>query len=63
MPDAGSYLASLGGPLPYMARLREIEALTDRHERELAEALRHDRRDRDAGRHVAESRASPRSTT
>src|SRR5829696_3579206 len=21
-PDAGSYLASLGGPLPYMARLR-----------------------------------------
>ena len=24
-PDAGSYLASLGGPLPYMQRLREIE--------------------------------------
>ena len=29
-PDAGSYLASLGGPLPYMARLREIDALTIR---------------------------------
>ena len=31
-PDAGSYLASLGGPLPYMARLREIDALTTEHE-------------------------------
>ena len=37
-PDAGSYLASLGGPLPYMARLREIDALTLEHERRLAEA-------------------------
>ena len=37
-PDAGSYLASLGGPLPYMTRLREIAALTERHERDLAEA-------------------------
>jgi hypothetical protein len=36
-PDAGSYLASLGGPLPYMARLREITARMERHERELAE--------------------------
>lgn len=35
--DAGSYLASLGGPLPYMARLREIGARVERHERELAE--------------------------
>ena len=35
--DAGSYLASLGGPLPYMARLREITARVERHERELAE--------------------------
>ena len=34
-PDAGSYLASLGGPLPYMARLREIDALTIEHEQEL----------------------------
>ena len=35
--DAGSYLASLGGPLPYMVRLREIAARIERHERELAE--------------------------
>ena len=37
-PDAGSYLASLGGPLPYMARLREIDALALEHEQRLAEA-------------------------
>jgi len=37
-PDAGSYLASLGGPLPYMARLRDIDALTAEHEERLAEA-------------------------
>jgi hypothetical protein len=37
-PDAGSYLASLGGPLPYMARLREIDALTTEHELALAAA-------------------------
>jgi hypothetical protein len=37
-PDAGSYLASLGGPLPYMARLRQIDALTAAHEAALAEA-------------------------
>jgi hypothetical protein len=37
-PDPGSYLASLGGPLPYMARLREIDALTSRHEEALDEA-------------------------
>ena len=37
-PDADSYLASLGGPLPYMTRLREIEALTAGHERALAAA-------------------------
>jgi hypothetical protein len=36
-PDAGSYLASLGGPLPYMTRLREIDALTAQHEQQLAE--------------------------
>ena len=36
-PDASSYLASLGGPPPYMARLREIAALTAEHERVLGE--------------------------
>lgn len=35
--DTGSYLASLGGPLPYMVRLREIAARVERHERQLAE--------------------------
>ena len=37
-PDAGSYLASLDGPRPYMARLREIAVLTAVHEQALAEA-------------------------
>jgi hypothetical protein len=36
-PDAGSYLASLGGPPPYMTRLREIDALILGHEQELRE--------------------------
>ena len=35
-PDADRYLTSLGGPLPYMLRLREIEAMTDEHEQTLA---------------------------
>lgn len=35
-PDTGSYLASLGGPLPYMTRLREIDRLTTAHEEALA---------------------------
>ena len=35
-PD--SYLASLGGPLPYMRRLRQIEAETEAHLERLAEA-------------------------
>jgi hypothetical protein len=36
--DAANYLAALGGPLPYMRRLREIEALTEAHLDRLAEA-------------------------
>jgi len=47
-PDAGSYLASLGGPLPYMARLREIDALTSQHEQRLAEAFAELGRDAEA---------------
>jgi hypothetical protein len=35
--DAGSHLASLGGPLPYMSRLREIERLIATHLEALAE--------------------------
>jgi hypothetical protein len=37
-PAAEGYLASLGGPLPYMVRLREIEAMTSEHEAALAAA-------------------------
>ena len=37
-PDAEGYMASLGGPLPYMVRLREIEALTAAHEQALVDA-------------------------
>jgi hypothetical protein len=35
-PD--SYIASLGGPLPYMQRMRQIEELTAAHLERLAEA-------------------------
>jgi hypothetical protein len=38
--DAGSHLASLGGPLPYMIRLREIERLIAEHEEALAAGRR-----------------------
>ena len=37
-PDVANYVASLGGPRPYMARLREIEALERDHEERLAAA-------------------------
>jgi hypothetical protein len=37
-PAVETYVASLGGPLPYMVRLREIEAETARHEEELERA-------------------------
>ena len=35
---AARYLAALGGPLPYMQRLREIELLVEEHERALEAA-------------------------
>jgi hypothetical protein len=37
-PAVDRYVASLGGPLPYMRRLREIELETEAHELRLAEA-------------------------
>jgi len=37
-PDADRYLASLGGPLPYMRRLRQIEDAIDAHVARLTEA-------------------------
>jgi hypothetical protein len=39
-PTADSYLASLGGPLPYMLRLREIADETRGHEEELGRRRR-----------------------
>ena len=36
-PDAAAYVTSLGGPLPYMTRLRKIHELTASHERRLGE--------------------------
>ena len=39
-PGADSYLASLGGPLPYMTRLREIDAATAAHVVTLGDAWR-----------------------
>ena len=37
-PAVDLYVVSLGGPLPYMQRLREIELETEAHERRLVEA-------------------------
>lgn len=37
-PDVAGYVVSLGGPRPHMQRLREIEVLVERHERELEDA-------------------------
>jgi hypothetical protein len=38
--EADNYLASMGGPLPYMQRLRQIEDETDRHLARLEVAYR-----------------------
>jgi hypothetical protein len=39
-PTVEGYLTALGGPLPYMLRLREIETRTRAHEQALEEAWR-----------------------
>jgi hypothetical protein len=39
-PAVDRYVVSLGGPLPYMRRLRQIELETEQHEARLAEAWR-----------------------
>ena len=39
-PTEQTYLVALGGPLPWMRRLREIEDAVERHERRLEEAWR-----------------------
>ena len=51
-PD--SYFASLGGPLPYMRRLREIERETDRYLDQLAAAYDEHRDDPAAWQRIAE---------
>jgi hypothetical protein len=51
-PD--TYLSSLGGPLPYMQRLRAIEAETEQHLARLEAAYAEHRGDPDAWRRVAE---------
>jgi hypothetical protein len=52
--EADNYLTSLGGPLPYMQRLRSIEAETERHLEQLAEAYEEHRGDAAAWRSFAE---------
>ena len=39
-PAADGYLSALGGPLPYMIRLREITSMAAAHEQRLAGAWR-----------------------
>jgi len=39
-PDPAGYVASMGGPLPYMQRLRAIEELTELHLLRLGDAWR-----------------------
>jgi hypothetical protein len=53
-PEADTYFASLGGPLPYMQRLRTIEAETERHLALLADAYEEHRDDPAGWRRFAE---------
>ena len=54
-PEADNYVASLGGPLPYMQRLRAIDAETEEHLAKLAEAYELHRDDPGRWRRLAES--------
>jgi hypothetical protein len=53
-PEPDNYIASLGGPLPYMRRLRTIEEETKEHERRLAEAYAEQAGDPERWRRMAE---------
>ena len=53
-PEADNYFASLGGPLPYMQRLRTIEAETERQLELLAEVYAEHHGDPAGWRAVAE---------
>jgi len=52
-PEADTYIASLGGPLPYMKRLRQIEEETDAHLARLGAAYA-ERRDAESWRRTVE---------
>ena len=52
--EADRYLASLGGPLPYMQRLKEIDNQVERHLRLLAAAHEEQRGDPERWRRTAE---------
>lgn len=52
--DPDTYLAALGGPRPYMQRLRQIEHELDLHLARLAEAYEEHRGDPDGWRRAAE---------
>ena len=52
--DPDTYLAALGGPRPYMQRLRRIELETERHLARLADAYEEHRGDPEGWRRVAE---------
>jgi hypothetical protein len=53
-PEPDSYVASLGGPLPYMQRLKTIEEEIDRHRERLAKAYARPRGDPATWRRRAE---------
>jgi hypothetical protein len=53
-PEADRYLASLGGPLPYMQRLRQIDDAIDAHAARLAQAYAEREGDAAAWRRLAE---------
>jgi hypothetical protein len=53
-PEADRYLASLGGPLPYMQRLRQIDEAIEAHAVRLARAYAEHGGDPDRWRRVAE---------
>jgi hypothetical protein len=52
--DPATYLTSLGGPLPYMQRLRQIDDAIAEHERRLAEAYAASFGDTASWRRIAE---------
>jgi hypothetical protein len=53
-PEADRYLASLGGPLPYMQRLRQIDEAIEAHAARLSAAYGEHRGDAASWRRLAE---------